>query len=86
MNSVCCDVRPGDTGAPRDVLHGLNEADARQEQVAVKLQDFHGLHHVVLSDDVLHADPRPFIFPRSQVIGNLLPRFLSELSFCRQQW
>lgn len=84
MSNVCCDGRS--SGGGDDVLHGLNEADARQKQVAVKLQDFHGLHHVVFSDDVLHADPRPLIFPRSQVICNLFPCFLSKLSFCQQEW
>lgn len=86
MRRVCCGIHPSDTGAQRDVLHGLDEANARQKQVAVKLQDLHGLHHVVFSDDVLHADPSPLIFPRCQVISNLFPGFLSELSFCRQEW
>lgn len=43
-------------------LHRLNEAKASQQQVTVKLQDLHGFHQIVLSDDVLHADPCPLIF------------------------
>lgn len=44
-------------------LHGLNEAKASQQQVTVKLQDLHGFHQVVFSDNVLHTDPCPFILP-----------------------
>lgn len=45
-------------------LHGLNEAKASQQQVTVKLQDLHGFHQVVFSDNVLHTDPCPLILSR----------------------
>lgn len=47
-----------------DELHGLNEAKASQEQITVKLQDLHGLHQVVFSDNVLHTDTGTLIFTR----------------------
>lgn len=43
------------------LLHGLNEAKASQQQVTVKLQDLHGFHQIVFSDNVLHTDPCPLI-------------------------
>lgn len=45
-------------------LHGMNQAKASQQQVAVKLQDLHGFYQIVLSDDVLNTDPGPLILTR----------------------
>lgn len=42
-------------------LHRLDEAKAGKQQVTVELQNLHGLHQVVLPDDVLHPDSSSLI-------------------------
>lgn len=60
------------------LLHRLDEAKPSQQQVTVQLQDLHGLHKVVFSNNVLHSDSSSFIFPSSQIVSNLLPCFLGQ--------
>ena len=60
-------------------FHLLDEAKPGEQKVAVHLDDLHGLHHVVLPDDVLNTDLGPLILPSAEVVGNLLPGFHGHL-------
>lgn len=59
--------------------HLLNKAETWKEEATEHLSQLHGLHHVILTDDVLHTNLGTTMLSWGKVVGNFPPGLLGQL-------